>query len=279
LDKKRDSFGVIISLGWLDDGGEQAKRVKKVRIDFQSVVRSTSSVSGPWRLNVAVNGRWFPVFFTADAKVAVRMTQSVELFVADDDVIDIAACGFVREALGHYLENNPQSDREVHDWSFDDDIPIPIPNVPNLPLPKKSSRILEWKKDVDQADADTATKTARSLFMTVMFPRFDPGQTLPFIPWGEMNDQSGIIPAGRSDDADADLLAPQVTSRDLPTSFTVKDMKNGVLEGRISALHYQQWQGDEAQFNIPDAARGVDDINTKYDYQLHFKATVLNNTP
>lgn len=278
LDKSRDSFGVIIALGWQDTGGVQAQLVKKVRVDFTSVVRSSSSVSGPWRLTVGVNGRWFPINFKADADATVNLTQSVELFVAENDPIDIAACGFVREALGHYLENNPQSDREVHDWTFNN-IPIPLPNVPNLPLPQKGSRVLDWKKDVDQADADTASNTARSLFMTVMFPRFDPGQTLPFVPWGEMNDQAGIVPAGRSFDALADLRNPAAVSPDLKTSFTVKDVKGGVLEGRISALHYDQWQGDEAQLDTPDAEAGTSDINTKIDYQLHLKVTVSDNAP
>lgn len=58
-----DTYGVIISLGWLDPDGSQARRVKRVSVSFdnlhtEDIVHDRFSLE-EWFLKMGVNGRWF----------------------------------------------------------------------------------------------------------------------------------------------------------------------------------------------------------------------------
>ncbi len=99
-----DHYGVLISLGWLDTGGEQAAKVKKCTIKLKNLFKGAidhDTFSEEWRLKAGVNGRWFQWEFNSvhnnsnhslerDQK---NRTTALVIHLHEDDAVQLAAHG------------------------------------------------------------------------------------------------------------------------------------------------------------------------------------------
>ncbi len=97
--KKGDSYGVIISLGWRDFSGEQAKKVKKCTFSFKQLKRDASfnheTSKEEWRLKACVNGRWHQWEFEGVSKRDSRDLSDKKwtIYLHEYDSLKITANG------------------------------------------------------------------------------------------------------------------------------------------------------------------------------------------
>ena len=189
LSPQVETYGVIISLGWFDPAGTLATRVRKVTIELTQIAVADRHETGrpEFRVNVAVNGRWF--FFkgeeeverngTITLKAAERGLQSpprtLTLFLADDDAISISVHGMEQDGLGDIMDMPPDRQHPpVPDQALSAGLRILTENFLNDRLLRGPKRIkvgvpgsgqppeqvdvpfvgrpVEWSRDVDQRD-------------------------------------------------------------------------------------------------------------------------------
>ncbi|HJP66721.1 MAG TPA: hypothetical protein VKA30_10515 [Actinomycetota bacterium] len=127
-----ETYGVIVSLGWFDPAGALARVVHKVTIELgQIVLMKRDETRAEYRVNVAVNGRWF--FFGADSDDEVEDNRSITLnrdtpqpltpgskrrkpsgpprtltlFLAEDDAVSISVHGMEQDGLGDIMDMAP----------------------------------------------------------------------------------------------------------------------------------------------------------------------------
>ncbi len=120
----RNSYGVIVSLGWFDGERQQAETVKEVRINFLSITMAGDTrrfidsflrrlpgepggIGGTLRFvfRVGVNGRWhavdFPDTSVGTRQFPLRVSETVHL--AEEDDIRITCTGMEEDPSGEML--------------------------------------------------------------------------------------------------------------------------------------------------------------------------------
>jgi hypothetical protein len=182
----RNSYGVIVSLGWHDPAREQAQKVKEVRVWFDKVeltgdlrrfldtdwkvlgipimplkrlpawlVPEPGGVGGTIRLDfrVGVNGRWHGLDVD---RVNLRMTslslkhQGETMFLAEDDDIRITAHGLEEDPSGEMLH------RRLDDRT----------------LKGEGGKPFTWRGDFDQRDDVHASRIADHMLSEALWDAF-----------------------------------------------------------------------------------------------------------
>ncbi len=145
-----NSYGVLVSIGWLDPDALQLKKVKKVTVKLDSVQPASPDSDADWNLNVAVNGRWFCFRFNAQPGTHARIDLAsvsggpvtVEMLLAEEDLIMVSAHGFEEDPMDGLFRLSPE---------------FPIPQkrpskkAPKLPTPQE---VLDDPKKIGQFKAD-----------------------------------------------------------------------------------------------------------------------------
>lgn len=126
-----ETYGVIVSLGWFDPNGALAARVHRVTIELDQIVLAKPDEGrSEYRVNVAVNGRWF--FFGPDSDDEVEDNgtitltrdrpqpigsgkqrkplgppRTIVLFLSEDDAVSISVHGMEQDGLGDIMDLPP----------------------------------------------------------------------------------------------------------------------------------------------------------------------------
>ena len=140
--KEVDAYGVIVSLGWYDPDGSQARKVRKIRVEFPKVHKAAVNHDvgkEEWRLKVGVNGRWFSRNRNqVENDTDIHLEKTVELLLSEEDFITINAHGMEENQVGDFMK------REEPDRTL-----------------RIDGQDATWKQDVDQPDIDRADQVAR----------------------------------------------------------------------------------------------------------------------
>ena len=188
-----ETYGVIVSLGWFDPGGALAAKVHKVTIELKQIIVAKPDESrSEYRVNVAVNGRWFFFGPETDDEMEKNHTitlnrdrpqrsqpagppRTLTLFLAEDDAISISVHGMEQDGLGDIMDLPPDHQHppvpdealltalKVLENNFLDDRLLRGPkqvkvSQPGSGEPPKQFQVpfigrpVEWKKDVDDRD-------------------------------------------------------------------------------------------------------------------------------
>ena len=130
LSAQIETYGIIVSLGWFDPAGTLARVVHKVTIELgQIVLMKRDETRSEYRVNVAVNGRWFFFGPETDDEVEDNHTitlnrdvpqpasrsrrkpsgppRTLTLFLAEDDAVSISVHGMEQDGLGDIMDMAP----------------------------------------------------------------------------------------------------------------------------------------------------------------------------
>jgi len=236
----RQSYGVIVSLGWFDPDGSQAAKVKKVTVSLSHVQTHEETHegflrgNGEWTVKVAVNGRWRSV---RDENVGtndtIRLDKTFDIHLAEDDVVNISAHGMEEDDVGEFM-NKPGSDRVLNIFLFGD------------------RRRAIWDDDVDQPDDELSSVVAREIVAKMLTT------------WSVQNEPLGMIDPGHP-----------LFITDTPNPIQVKDViaraggLNRDLTGKLTACLTKE---------LGESAELAFDRNTR-DYTLHYKIRVADQAP
>jgi hypothetical protein len=128
LSAEFNSYGVIVSMGWLDPNAAQAKKVKKVTVRLVAIQPGADLhedlSAAEWNLNIGVNGRWFQFRFEAkknekmDISKAILGTPEkpappveVEMLLAVDDFVMISVHGMEEDPFDDLMRKPPEFKR------------------------------------------------------------------------------------------------------------------------------------------------------------------------
>jgi len=79
-------YGVIISAGWSDPYGTEAKKVKRVRVTIEKIIKKVYDFDDfyrPWDVYVGINGRW-QAFKSPRDEIEASLNYSVDLDVVSE---------------------------------------------------------------------------------------------------------------------------------------------------------------------------------------------------
>jgi len=115
-----DAYGVILSLGWKDPGGAQARSVKKVTVNNISIKVGDNDHdgfgrgSGEWVVKVGINGRWVMRHIEGVDAHDVIDFQNVrfEFFLPETESVNISAHGEELDDV-HDVYKNRTDDQRV----------------------------------------------------------------------------------------------------------------------------------------------------------------------
>lgn len=232
--KNKDSYGVIVSLGWHDPAGAQAARVKKVTVTLDRVQSLEFDHDeflrgkGEWTVKVGVNGRWASV---RDENVTenhrIPIGRLFQFHLAEEDSVNISAHGMEEDDVGEFLNLNRDA-RKLRIFLF------------------ANRREARWDDDVDQPDNDRSSVVAREIVAKLAST------------WSNQNDPLGIIEPGQ----------PMFIS-DTPNPFKVKDLIPTLDANKERACTLTACFTEE----VGSSAELVFDP-TKKDYTLHYTIRV-----
>ena len=92
-------YGVLISIGWLDPGKTQGKKVKKCSFNFNKLKKGNidhDTFAEEWRFRAGVNGRWYEWSWNKMRNGAVKdikRSDDVVIWLADEDKLKVASHG------------------------------------------------------------------------------------------------------------------------------------------------------------------------------------------
>jgi hypothetical protein len=106
-----DEYGVIISAGWSDPTGSEAKKIIPIRVTVEKLLHKLLGVfqfalAQRWHFYVGVNGRW-KVFENQSLRdVAKKLSFTVDLDLHPTDRVHVTVCGFGATSI-HKLMGKP----------------------------------------------------------------------------------------------------------------------------------------------------------------------------
>jgi hypothetical protein len=309
------TVGVIVSLGWHDPGGALARRVHKVTITFRELeIREFhEGGEGEWIVNLGVNGRWFQRLLTVRNGQAIQPIRdaSVELFLSEDDMVQVAVHGLERDGQGDEYELDDDSEpppdvppKDAPKSDFDDYMnrflaskklrlskTVTVPTDINAKDGVKTQDVdlpfvgepVDWKADMDQPLAERGTPTvrarasevARALFLRNARIAFDANDLIGFV------DPNVFDPAKRSlgRSADGSDTANPLAVKDLLAEVGLGGTKQCVQTayvmtqlGRMGMIGY-----DEDPLEAPPDARVFH--GAKVDYVVRYDVKIEPQPP
>jgi len=158
-----DAYGVIVSLGWFDPDGSQARKVRKIRVEFPKVHKAAVNhdvFAEEWRLRIGVNGRWFSrnrnqVHNNRD----IGLGKAAEFLLSEDDFVTITAHGTEENLVGDFMK------RAEGNRTLDLD-----------------GEVVNWAQHVDQPDdrlADRVRRRARNMMAGTLEDQNEPLGVIP----------------------------------------------------------------------------------------------------
>jgi hypothetical protein len=307
-----NSYGVLLSIGWLDTEAVSAKKVKKVTVTLVAIEPEDPDSDNDWNVNIGVNGRWFMFRFQARARVRTDLASisggvpvKVEMLLAEEDMILVSAHGFEEDPLDDTMRSKPEFRpperrppkeapkfpsapqvlqdpasvgrfvaesmarvRVITDRIMRRHADVEVPEGPpdlSGNVPKKTIKVpmvgdeMEWEKDVDTDDEDTASRTARALFLKLAVnERFDSNDVIGMID-ANVEDPFHLNPPARRRQDGTDSENPMVV-RDVIKRVGL----GGTRECQVSAY--------KTEFVGRTAAMGYDP--NLVDYTLFFDVKV-----
>jgi hypothetical protein len=120
-----NSYGMILSMGWLDPNAAQARKVKKVTVRLVAIQPGGDLHEGlsaaEWNINIGVNGRWFQFRFEAkknekmDISAAILGTPQkpappveIEMLLSVDDFVMVSAHGMEEDPFDGLMRKPPE---------------------------------------------------------------------------------------------------------------------------------------------------------------------------
>jgi hypothetical protein len=162
LNPSFNSYGVRVSIGFLDPDATQVKKVKKVTVKlvkFQVAGDTHESGDAEWVMNVAVNGRWFQFAFdeqhgfpvkragqTLDIEALMGRPMTVELLLAEEDFVLVSVHGMEADAFDDLIMKPPPNRSEP---TSVDPVSKVIQVIVNSEKPFLNDRILRLAKEVN----------------------------------------------------------------------------------------------------------------------------------
>lgn len=97
-----DEYGVVISAGWTDPGGVEAKKIIPLNVKIETIFMDANLDSLPfdsdeWYVYVCINGRW-RVYKSLNGE-SESLNHSVNLDLTSLEKISISVCGFEADTL------------------------------------------------------------------------------------------------------------------------------------------------------------------------------------
>ena len=271
-----NKYGVILSMGWQDPDLEQAKKVKKVTIELQSVQIGADAheSDAEWVMNIGINGRWFHIErknVKARQKIDLNLPPLV-LLLATTDFVQVSVHGMEQDGFGDFFERreidadapeggvqqDPKSEKEGLEaaGSFLKDrllrfakvIKVPksggAQGAPqfeeiNIPFIGKS---VQWKEDIEQSNLQIKqrSKAKASEVARAIFLRMATGLAI------DSNDILGLI--------DPDVQEPDPRKRrnqrandgtDSPNPISVQKIIEEVGQANFKQCRLTGYQTDE----------------------------------
>jgi hypothetical protein len=124
-----DYFGFVLSLGWHDPEGEQARQVKKVLVSLDELKIGVaehkrhgiwSAQGGEWQARVGVNGRWMQTTIFEDIKANQKRPIEAdsgktffEFHLAEKDELIINAHGLEFDNIGDFMRETSLDKRNI----------------------------------------------------------------------------------------------------------------------------------------------------------------------
>jgi hypothetical protein len=188
---KADFYGVLVSIGWPDPDGELAKRVKRVTVHLDKLVKAKldhDTFAEEWRFKVGVNGRWFQYEFDGmhsdDEK---KLNTSVTFHLFEEDAVRVSAHGAELDLVDDvYQEGNRKIDISPDDVAKAQDLDASA---------DETRHVIDWRKEVETspkkagAFVNGSTPTQRAIAGRI----FD----MMFTTFNDQNDPLGLIDADR----------------------------------------------------------------------------------
>jgi hypothetical protein len=123
------SYGVIISLGWYDPDGSQARKVFHCQVRLDNLHKGTvkhDTFSEEWSIKIGVNGRWYTQYFDGvrNNTTLTLKAAPIDIWLSEDDFISISSHGAEIDEVGGFFER-PQEGRtsfighHLVDWNRD----------------------------------------------------------------------------------------------------------------------------------------------------------------
>ena len=123
------SYGVIVSLGWYDPDGSQARKVFHCQVQLDNLRKghvNHDTFSEEWSIKIGVNGRWFTQYFDGvrNNTTLTLAARPIDLWLSEDDFISISSHGAEIDLVGDFFER-PQGGRTARignhavDWNRD----------------------------------------------------------------------------------------------------------------------------------------------------------------
>ncbi len=127
--KSGDYFGVIVSLGWYDPDGSEARKVMHCQVKLDHLFKGSvdhDTFSEEWMIKIGVNGRWFTQYFDGVRNnTSLKLNaQVIDFWLSEDDFIYVSSHGAEMDLVGDFFERarNDRTltlDDKVIDWDKD----------------------------------------------------------------------------------------------------------------------------------------------------------------
>jgi hypothetical protein len=104
-----DYFGVIISLGWYDPDGSQARKVKHCQVKLDHLFKGSvdhDTFSEEWSIKIGVNGRWYTQYWDGVHNNTSLMLNApiIDLWLSEDDSIYVSSHGAEIDLVGDFFD-------------------------------------------------------------------------------------------------------------------------------------------------------------------------------
>lgn len=213
-----DFYGVIVSLGW-SDNGEQAQKVKKCTFRFENLFKGAQdhdTFQEEWRFKAGVNGRWRQWEFedvsnNTDLDLQQQHPGYIVFYLHEDDAIRISSHGAELDLVDNVYTENSDDARtiKIHPAEVEWESRVALPAIPpfdvigatgDIITGRLSGTPIDWNTHVDvrpPADAvPPSTVASYPVQRTVVRKIFS-------LMWTTLNDQNeplGLIDPGRGPD-------------------------------------------------------------------------------
>jgi hypothetical protein len=191
-----EAYGVLISLGWFDPEGVEARKLKKCVITFHDAHKGTvnhNTGAERWLVKVGVNGRWFSRFMedVHDNTVVSLQEKNYTIYLAEgpndaeSDKLIISAHGAALQRVERVMEL--QAERAPFEGRPDRMLRVAFADDPDHPRP------ITYKDHVDSGILDVQRAIAPAIYDRMSETR------------GTENESLGVIDPGhkqRGSDSD-----------------------------------------------------------------------------
>jgi hypothetical protein len=225
---------VIISLGWYDPDGTQARKVKHCTVTLKNLFKGSvnhDTFSEEWSIKIGVNGRWHTQYYDGvhnNTSLPLK-AKPIDIWLSEDDSIAVSSHGAEIDLVGDFFER-PDSQRTVR-----------LGGTP-----------IQWEPDVvhsgRQRSWDICYEIAEMMFFT----------------FNDQNDPLGIVDPGHGPDNNPLQLQNAGNNVTLGNPIELKNLKDGSFNLTLVAFSTEE---------VGESAELVESPSVM-DYKLIFSVDV-----